>query len=84
MNNKAKIVKLEAEIKEREAEIDKLRGDKILICGFCYKSIEDHEEYPTQYCYPALQCWIYLNEWEHDKKYPKMWRMKKEFGKQPF
>ncbi len=42
----------------------KLEGTHILICGFCYRSIEDHKEYPTQYCYSATQCRIALSQYE--------------------
>lgn len=33
----------------------KFDGPEKVICGMCYRSIEDHKEYPTQYCYEALQ-----------------------------
>lgn len=67
-------------IVEIDKLIDKLKGPKELICGMCYKSIDDHEEYPTEYCYPALQCWVYLSESTKggDPRYPLRWNTDKE------
>lgn len=69
------IGQLENQRAEIDELIDKVKGRKVLICGYCYRSIEDHKQYPTDYCYPATQMYIYLSEWTKggDPRWPLDW-----------